>query len=127
MASGQIRSAGHPYALVNLMSLHLRNVIKTYREPDGNVLTVLDIEDFQIGRAEQMVLVGASGGGKTSLLNVISGISMPDRAASRSTESRSLGFLRWPATVFEPSASASCFKLLICCPPSPPWKMSFWA
>ncbi len=63
------------------MSLQLRNVIKTYREPDGNVLTVLDIESFQIGPAEQVVLVGASGGGKTSLLNIISGISTPDQGS----------------------------------------------
>jgi putative ABC transport system ATP-binding protein len=63
------------------MSLQLKNVLKTYREPDGNVLTVLDVEDFQIGTAEQVVLVGASGGGKTSLLNVISGISTPDQGS----------------------------------------------
>jgi putative ABC transport system ATP-binding protein len=61
------------------MSLELSNVLKTYREPDGNVLTVLDIERFQIAAAEQVVLVGSSGGGKTSLLNIISGISTPDR------------------------------------------------
>jgi putative ABC transport system ATP-binding protein len=60
------------------MSLRLRNVKKTYREPDGNTLTVLDIDSFEIAAAEQTVLVGASGGGKTSLLNVISGISVPD-------------------------------------------------
>jgi putative ABC transport system ATP-binding protein len=60
------------------MSLELSNVVKTYREPDGNILTVLDIERFQIAPAEQVVLVGVSGGGKTSLLNVISGISTPD-------------------------------------------------
>ncbi len=63
------------------MSLELSNVVKTYREPDGNILTVLDIERFQIAPAEQVVLVGASGGGKTSLLNVISGISTPDRGS----------------------------------------------
>jgi putative ABC transport system ATP-binding protein len=63
------------------MSLDLSNVLKTYREPDGNVLTVLDIERFQIAPAEQVVLVGASGGGKTSLLNIISGISVPDRGS----------------------------------------------
>ncbi len=63
------------------MSLELKNVVKTYREPDGNTLTVLDIEKFEIGPAEQVVLVGASGGGKTSLLNVISGISAPDRGS----------------------------------------------
>jgi putative ABC transport system ATP-binding protein len=63
------------------MSLELTNVVKTYREPDGNILTVLDIERFQMSPAEQVVLVGASGGGKTSLLNVISGISTPDRGS----------------------------------------------
>jgi putative ABC transport system ATP-binding protein len=63
------------------MSLDLNNVLKTYREPDGNVLTVLDIERFQIAPAEHVVLVGASGGGKTSLLNIISGISVPDRGS----------------------------------------------
>ncbi len=63
------------------MSLELSNVLKTYREPDGNVLTVLDIERFQIAPAEQVVLVGASGGGKTSLLNGIAGISTPDRGS----------------------------------------------
>jgi len=63
------------------MSLELSNVLKTYREPDGNVLTVLDIERFQIAAAEQVVLVGSSGGGKTSLLNIISGISTPDQGS----------------------------------------------
>ncbi len=63
------------------MSLTLKNVVKTYREPDGNTLTVLDIESFSIAPAEQVVLVGSSGGGKTSLLNVISGISSPDRGS----------------------------------------------
>jgi putative ABC transport system ATP-binding protein len=63
------------------MSLELTNVVKTYREPDGNILTVLDIERFQVAPAEQVVLVGVSGGGKTSLLNVISGISTPDRGS----------------------------------------------
>jgi putative ABC transport system ATP-binding protein len=61
------------------MTLQIRDVVKTYREPDGNTLTVLDVASFEIGSAEQVVLVGASGGGKTSLLNVISGISTPDR------------------------------------------------
>ena len=60
------------------MSLQLRNVRKSYREPDGSVLPVLEIEQFAIQEAEQVVLVGASGGGKTTLLNVIAGITAPD-------------------------------------------------
>ena len=60
------------------MSLELKNIKKSYREPDGNLLPILDIEHFQIGQAEQIALVGSSGGGKTTLLNVISGITTPD-------------------------------------------------
>lgn len=56
------------------MSLQLENVTKAYREPNGNVLPVLGIDNFQLARGEQSALVGSSGGGKTTLLNVISGI-----------------------------------------------------
>lgn len=60
------------------MSLILEQVKKSYREPNGNRLPVLDIERFELADAEQMALVGKSGGGKTTLLNIISGISTPD-------------------------------------------------
>ena len=60
------------------MSLLLENISKNYREPDGGSLPVLKIERFELVRGEQVALVGASGGGKTTLLNVISGITMPD-------------------------------------------------
>lgn len=60
------------------MTLVLENVIKTYREPDGRRFEVLNIDHFQLKKGEQVVLVGSSGGGKTTLLNVISGISTPD-------------------------------------------------
>lgn len=60
------------------MSLALKNVRKSYREPDGGELPVLDIDNFAMRDAEQVVLVGESGGGKSTLLNVISGITVPD-------------------------------------------------
>ena len=60
------------------MSLLLENISKSYREPDGGRLPVLEIERFEMSRGEQMALVGASGGGKTTLLNVISGIPSAD-------------------------------------------------
>ena len=47
-----------------LMSLQLRNVIKTYREPDGNILTVLDIESFQIGRPSKSCSSGPAAAAK---------------------------------------------------------------
>ena len=60
------------------MSLTLRDVRKAYIEPNGNRLPVLNIEHFEIPTAEQVALIGASGGGKTTLLNVISGITSAD-------------------------------------------------
>ena len=60
------------------MSLLIDQLIKSYRQPDGSRVPVLDIECFELGRGEQTVLVGASGGGKTTLLNVIAGLRTPD-------------------------------------------------
>ncbi len=60
------------------MSLVLENIRKSYREPDGRALPVLEIEHFELARGEQVALIGASGGGKTTLLNVIAGITSPD-------------------------------------------------
>ena len=58
--------------------LQLTDVKKSFREPDGGVLPILDIASFQLGGGQQMVLVGRSGCGKSTLLYVISGISRPD-------------------------------------------------
>lgn len=60
------------------MSLQLRNIKKSYREPGGGLLPVLDIPAFELAGGAQAALVGDSGGGKTTLLNVISGITLPD-------------------------------------------------
>ena len=58
--------------------LQLRNIKKSYVEPDGSPLPILDIPDFQVKSAEQMALVGKSGSGKTTLLHVIAGITRAD-------------------------------------------------
>ena len=58
--------------------LRLRNVKKSFAEPGGGRLPVLDVEEFQVGAAEHVVLLGRSGCGKTTLLHVIAGISTPD-------------------------------------------------
>ncbi len=60
------------------MSLKLTNVRKSYREPGGGTLPVLNVADFQLAPGEQVALVGQSGGGKTTLLNVIAGITAAD-------------------------------------------------
>lgn len=60
------------------MSLLLENVKKSYREPNGSILPILNIERFELKENEQAVLIGESGSGKSTLLNVISGITSAD-------------------------------------------------
>lgn len=61
------------------MSLVLEQIEKSYLQPDGVRLPVLQIPEFRLQSGEQVALVGQSGGGKTTLLNVISGITTPDK------------------------------------------------
>ena len=58
--------------------LRLENVRKSFRQPNGETLEILDIPLFEIQEGEQMVLLGRSGCGKTPLLHVISGIRTVD-------------------------------------------------
>lgn len=60
------------------MMLELRHVRKSYREPGGRIVPVLNVAKFGLQKAEQVALIGASGGGKTTLLNVIAGITAAD-------------------------------------------------
>ena len=60
------------------MMLLLENVRKSYREPNGEVLSILDIERFSLEKGEQAVLRGRSGCGKTTLLNCIAGLTTVD-------------------------------------------------
>ena len=63
--------------------LHLRGVTKSFQDPSGQRLPVLDIAEFHVGPGEQMVLIGPSGSGKTTLLHIIAGISRPDSGSVR--------------------------------------------
>lgn len=58
--------------------LELTGVKKSFRQPDGVVTPILDVPSYRLGEGEQAVLVGASGGGKTTLLHIIAGIVRPD-------------------------------------------------
>lgn len=65
------------------MSLELRNVKKSYRDPTGSRLPILNIAEFLLAQGEQVALVGSSGGGKTTLLNIIAGITSADAGSIR--------------------------------------------
>jgi putative ABC transport system ATP-binding protein len=58
--------------------LLLKDVKKSFRNPDGSRLRILDIAEFQVGPGEQLAMVGRSGCGKTTLLHIIAGISRAD-------------------------------------------------
>ncbi len=58
--------------------LELIDVRKSFLLPNGEQLSVLDIPEFRAAAGEQVVLVGRSGCGKTTLLHVIAGISRAD-------------------------------------------------
>ena len=63
--------------------LHLTDVRKSFVQPDGSELPILDIPEFHVAAGEQAVLVGRSGCGKTTLLHVIAGISRADAGKVR--------------------------------------------
>jgi len=63
--------------------LEIRDLLKSYTEPSGNRLLILDIPQLNIAQGEQVVLRGESGGGKTTLLHIISGIVTADSGSIR--------------------------------------------
>ncbi|MHA1594423.1 MAG: ABC transporter ATP-binding protein [Candidatus Baldrarchaeia archaeon] len=55
----------------------VRDVVKRY-EKEGREITVLDKVNLSIGLGDFVVIVGATGSGKTTLINILSGLDKPD-------------------------------------------------
>lgn len=54
--------------------LQVSQLKKSFPLPDGGSLPVLDIAGYQLAAGEQAVMIGESGGGKTTFLHAIAGI-----------------------------------------------------
>ena len=63
--------------------LAIRDLVKTFNQPGGGKLTVLDIQSLAIRAGEQLALIGQSGGGKTTLLHLIAGLLTPTSGSIR--------------------------------------------
>lgn len=57
--------------------LALREIKKEFIQPTGERVEILDVPQYDVKAGEQAVLIGASGGGKSTLLHIISGITNP--------------------------------------------------
>ena len=63
--------------------LQITDLVKSFPQPEGGILTVLDVPKLEIEAGEQVALIGQSGGGKTTLLHLIAGLLVPDRGSIR--------------------------------------------
>lgn len=57
--------------------LEARNVVKTYKK-NGEIITVLNNINFSANEGDFIFIVGPRGQGKTTLINVLSGLDKPD-------------------------------------------------
>ncbi len=61
--------------------LELTELIKDYRNPDGQLTTVLALPQLKVADREQVALAGPSGSGKTTLLHLVAGLATPTGGA----------------------------------------------
>ncbi len=102
--------------------LLVENVRKSYREPNGERLPILNVARLELSAGEQAVIRGRSGGGKTTLLNVIAGLASVDEGRILINKTDLTRLPRLSEISSGPDKSASCFKRSTCWPDSARWK-----
>lgn len=60
------------------MILELKNIEKSFEQPSGGTIKVLNNINFTIDSGETNAITGHSGSGKTTLLSLIAGLDLPD-------------------------------------------------
>lgn len=55
-------------------ALRIRDLRHAFPSPEGGALPVLDVPELDLAAGERLVVRGASGGGKTTLLHLVAGI-----------------------------------------------------
>ena len=76
--------------------LRVKDIGKTFRQPDGTFLTTLENISLELQAGEIVGLLGASGSGKTTFLRILSGEEIPDKGAVESVilrPGRQFGYL----------------------------------
>jgi len=58
--------------------LRIRGLVKSYADPDGGRVRVVDLPSLDVASGTQMAIAGESGTGKTTLLHLIAGITPAD-------------------------------------------------
>ena len=71
--------------------LEVENVGKTFTSDSGTTVRVLEDVNFRVAEGELLTVVGATGCGKTTLLNLIAGIESTDAGGVRFAEGLSNG------------------------------------
>jgi putative ABC transport system ATP-binding protein len=59
-------------------ALETHNLTKSFPSPDGGTVRVVDVPEFRLENGAQVALEGESGCGKTTFLNLVAGILVPD-------------------------------------------------
>src|ERR1044072_8433804 len=77
LPGGHHSSATEELQVISPSKLTIENVSKSFRSASGPVLA-LDRVSLNVAEGEFVCLVGASGCGKTTLLNIIAGLEKPD-------------------------------------------------